>query len=105
MALTPQVVAIITTIGSLVVPPLVSFLKRQSWSAQLKQLLAGVLSTAVAAAAIAIVAPKDFGLSFVTLAGLVYAGGQLVYGAYFKGSSTEVLLAAVGSKNKKTPLA
>ena len=101
--MTPQIVAIITTIGSLVVPPVVSFLKREKWSPQIKQLICGVLSLGVSAVAIWIVQPADFGLPFVTLGGLVYAGSQVIYGAFFKGSAVETLLANVGSKTPTPP--
>ncbi len=104
MSLTPQIVALITAIGGLVGPPVGSLLKRGNWSAQLKQLIAGVVSAGVAAGAIAIVNPNDFGLPFVSLAGLVYAGSQVVYGAYFKGSTVEVMLASVGSKKAPKPV-
>ena len=101
--MTPQLVAIITTIGALIVPPVVSFLKRENWSPQVKQLICGVLSLGVSAVAIWIVQPADFGLPFVTLGGLVYAGSQLIYGAFFKGSAVETLLASVGSKKTPAP--
>lgn len=96
----PQVIAIITTIGALVVPPVVSLLKRTHWSAQIKQLVAGVLSFAIAAIAIYIVAPKDFGLPLVNLTGLVYAGSQIIYGAYFRGSTVATLLTKIGNRPK-----
>jgi hypothetical protein len=102
--MTVQIVALITAIGSLVVPPVVSFLKRENWSAQVNQLIAGVISLAVSAVAIWIVAPADFGLPFVTLAGLIYAGSQVIYGAYFKASVVESLLASVGKKVPPTPV-
>lgn len=100
MSLSPQTVALITAIGGFVVPPVVSLLKQQSWSAQVKQLIAMACSGAVAAVAIALTAPHDFGLGFVTLAGLVFAGSQLAY-AFFKGSSFESALARFGSKASK----
>lgn len=96
--LTPAVVALITTIGALVVPPVVSLLKRESWPNQIKQLVAGVLSLGIAAAAIAIVAPADFALPLLTLGGLIYAGSQVIYGAYFSNSTLETLLRRIGSK-------
>lgn len=99
MTLSVQVIATITAIGSLVVPPVVSLLKRENWNPQVKQLIAGVLSLGVAAAGIAIVEPADFGLSLVTLGGLIYAGSQIVYGAYFKNSTVESALAKLGSKS------
>ena len=92
-----QVIALITGIGSVIVPPVVSLLKQSSWPAQVKQLIALVLSLAVSACAIAIVQPADFGLPFVTLGGLIYAGSQGFY-ALFKGSAIESALASVGNK-------
>lgn len=103
MTLSVQLVTIITAIGSLVVPPVVSLLKRENWSAEVKQLIAGVLSLGVAAAAIAIVEPADFGLPLLTLGGLIYAGSQFVYGAYFKNSTVETTLARIGSKSTVPP--
>jgi hypothetical protein len=96
----PQIIAIITTIGALAVPPVVSLLKRTRWSTSVKQLVAGVLSIAIAAVAIWIVAPKDFGLPLVTLAGLVYAGSQIIYGVYFRGSTVATLLTKIGNQPK-----
>lgn len=95
--MTAQVIALVTAIGALVVPPVVSFLKREKWSAQVKQLIAAVISVAVAVVAIAICARKDFGLPLLQLAALVYAGSQLVFGAYFKGSTADTFLTAIGS--------
>ena len=63
-----------------------------TWSAQVKQLIAGVVSLGIAALGLWLVAPKDFGLPFASLAGLVYAGSQIIYGAYFKNSSVDTIL-------------
>lgn len=101
MTLSSHTVAIIVTIGSLVVPPVTSLLKKEQWSAQLKQLIAGVLSIAVAVAGIALTAPNDFGLPLVSLGGLVYAGSQIIYGAYFKNSVLDNKLTGVFSRSAK----
>ena len=90
--LTTQTTSIIVAIGALVVPPIVSLIKHITWSAQIKQLIAGVVSLAVAALGLWLVDPKDFGLPFASLAGLVYAGSQIIYGAYFKNSSVDTIL-------------
>ncbi len=92
--LTTQLTTIIATVGGLVVPLLVSLLKKVTWSAQIKQLIAGLISLAVAAIAIWIVNPSLFGLPFATLAALVYAASQFAYGLYFKGSSVDTILTA-----------
>jgi hypothetical protein len=90
--LTTQTTSIIVAIGALVVPPIVSLLKHVTWSAQVKQLIAGVLSLGIAALGLWLVDPKDFGLPFAELGGLVYAGSQIIYGAYFKNSSVDTIL-------------
>jgi hypothetical protein len=97
LTLSPQTVAIILAIGSLVVPPLVSLLKREKWPTQVKQLIAAALSLAISAAAIALVARHDFGLPFVSMASLVYVGSQIIYGAYFKSSAADIYLTSVGN--------
>lgn len=96
--LTAQTIAAITTIGALVVPPIVSLLKKENWNPAVKQLIAGVLSLGVAAAGIALTAPSDFALPLLTLGALVYAGSQVIYGAFFQGSSVETLLRRIGNK-------
>lgn len=101
MTVSPAVIAVITTIGALVVPPVVSFLKRESWPSQLKVAVTGVLSVGVAAAAIAIAEPSDFALPLVTLGGLIFAGATLAYHLMFKGSEVDTALTNVGAK--KTP--
>jgi hypothetical protein len=100
-AISPAVIAIITTIGSLAVPPVVSLLKRENWDPAIKHLICGVLSLGVSALALWIVEPADFGLPLLTLGGLIYAGSQIVYQAYFKNSTAETLLARVGNKPKE----
>jgi hypothetical protein len=102
--LTTQTTTIIVAIGALVVPPIVSFIKHQTWSAQIKQLIAAVVSLAVAGVGLWLVAPKDFGLPFAELAGLVYAGCQLVYGAYFKNSSVDNILTSLFYKKSTTTI-
>ncbi len=96
--LSSSTTTIIVAIGALVVPPLVSLIKNEAWSAQVKQLIAGVISLAIAAVAIWLTAPLDFGLPFAQLAALVYAGSQLIYGAYFKQSTFEQVLSNVFHK-------
>ncbi len=96
--LSTQLVTIITALGGLVVPPIVSLLKKESWSAQVKQLIAGLVSLLIAAVAVYFVAPSDFGLPFASLAGLVYAGSQVVYGGWFKNSAVDVALTSVFNK-------
>ncbi len=95
--------AIIAGIGGLVVPPIVSLLKRISWPAQVKQLLAAVRSLGVAAVALAITAPSDFALPFLQLGALVYAATQVAYGAFFQGSTLDTVLTAIGNKPKPAP--
>lgn len=98
--LSASTTSIIVTIGSLVVPPLVSLIKNQSWNTQVKQLIAGVVSVVIAAIALYFTAPNDFGLPFVQLAGLVYAGSQIIYGTYFHGSTVNNLLTQAFHKAK-----
>lgn len=90
--------AIIIAIGALVVPPVVSFIKQESWSAQIKQLLAGVISLIISGVALWLTHPTDFGWPFFQLASLVYAGSQVIYGAYFKNSSVDTILTGVFHK-------
>ena len=96
--LSSSTTTIIVAIGALVVPPLVSLIKNQAWSAQVKQLIAAVISLAIAALAFWLTAPSDFGLPFAQLAALVYAGSQFIYGAYFKQSAVEQVLTNVFHK-------
>ena len=88
----------IAAIGAAVVPLVVSFLKQQKWSAQVKQLVAGACSVAVAAIGVAVTTHNWGTVNLSELATMVFTGSQLVYGAYFRGSVVETQLAAIGRK-------
>lgn len=88
----------IAAIGAAVVPLVVSFLKQQKWSAQVKQLVAAGCSVVVAAVGVAVTTHNWGELNLVELATMVFAGSQVVYGTYFRGSVVETKLTAIGSK-------
>lgn len=92
MTLTAVQVATIAAIGSALVPLVVSFLKREHWSAGVKQLLAFVASVAVAVVGIAVTTPHWVALNTASLVGLAYTGSQLVYQTYFRGSAFDGFL-------------
>lgn len=92
-------VGTIAAVGSAVIPPVVSLLKREHWSAQVKQAIAGLASIVVAVVGIALTVHNWSALNLTTLAALAYAGSQLVYGVYFRGSVVETRLTSLGSKN------
>jgi hypothetical protein len=100
--LTTQTTTIIVAIGALVVPPVVSFIKHATWSAQIKQLIAAAASVAVSAVGLLVTAPHDFGMPFAELSGLIYTGTQAVYGIYFKNSSLDNVLTALFYKKSTT---
>lgn len=91
--------ATITAIGAAVVPLVVSFLKREKWSASLKQLIAGAVSLVVAVAGIALSTRNWSAVNLTSLAALSFAGATLVYGTYFRGSVVETRLSSFGSKS------
>lgn len=84
MKISPTTIALVTMIGSYVVPTVTQFLKREHWSSQVKQLIALACSVAVACAAIAITARHDFGLPLAELGGIVFAASQIGYGLFAK---------------------
>jgi hypothetical protein len=96
-ALSPETISLIVVLGALIAPPVVSLLKRSHWSPTVKQFVVALVSLAIAAAAIAIVSRRSFGLPFMTLASFIFAGSQLIYGAYFRGSGADNYLTAIGS--------
>ena len=102
--LTVATIALITAIGAVIVVPVTGFLKKETWSAHVKQAIAMVISLGVSAVAIAIKDPSAFGLGFVQLGALIFAGSQIFY-AFFKGSSLEKQLARYSplSPGPKTP--
>jgi hypothetical protein len=93
-----QDTATIAAIGAAVVPLVTSFLKRQTWSAQSKQLLAGLVSLVVAVAGVAITTRNWSALNLTELATLCFTGATAVYGTYFRGSVVETKLASIGGK-------
>ena len=94
--LDPTTIGTISAIGAAVIPPLVSFLKRQTWSAQVKQLVAALAALIVAGVGIAVTTQDFTTLAITQLAALAYAGSQVVYGVYFRGSAVETRLRTVG---------
>ena len=101
--LAASTVAMIATIGGLVVPPVTSLLKQAKWGASVKQLIAALASCVVAIAAVYVTAPADFAGSFVALASIVFAASQAVYGLYFKGSTVEGKLSSVFAPKPAPP--
>lgn len=96
--LTSTDTAAIAAVGSMVVPPVVSLLKQEKWSAQVKQLIAAVLSAVVALAGLALAGASFSASNIVSLLALIFMGSQVVYGAYFRGSAVEVKLSTIGTK-------
>jgi hypothetical protein len=90
--------ATITAIGAAVVPLAVSFLKRENWSASLKQLVAGAVSLVVAVVGIALSTRNWSAVNLTSLAALAYGGSQIIYSTYFRGSVVETKLASMGNK-------
>jgi hypothetical protein len=102
MSLSPTELGTISAIGAAVVPPVVSFLKRQHWTAQTKQAIAFAVSAVVAVVGIAITGASWAPTQLASLIGLVFLGGQAVYGAYFRGSAVDSKLTSVGSRKTTT---
>lgn len=92
--------ASISAVGSVVVPPLVSLLKREKWSAQVKQLIAFAIAAIVTVAGLLIAGASFSTTNIASLVALIFTGSQVAYGAYFRGSAVETALSAVGSKAK-----
>lgn len=90
----------IAAVGSVVVPPLVSLLKQQKWSAQVKQLIAVAISAAVAVVGLLLAGASFNVTNIASLIALIFTGSQVAYGAYFRGSTVETALSAVGGKAK-----
>ena len=101
--LTAATVAMIATIGGLVVPPVTSLLKREKWSAPVKQFVAAIVSILVAVAAVYITAPADFAQSLVALSAIIFSASQVVYGIYFQRSTVESALSSVFSGSSAAP--
>ena len=95
--------AAISAVGSMVAPPLVSLIKQEKWSAQLKQLIAAVLSAAIALAGLAVAGASFSVANIVTLLALIFMGSQAVYGAYFRNSAVETALRSLGKKKAPAP--
>lgn len=100
--LTPQLVALVAVIGGVVTPPVVSLLKRSGWSAQLKQLIAAVVSFAVALVALYVSDRAVFGLGYASLGSIVFLASQLAY-AGFRGSALDRTLTALPRSKRKSP--
>ncbi len=105
--LSAATVAMVATIGGLVVPPVTSLLKREKWSAPVKQSIAAIVSIAVAIAAVYITAPADFSESLVALSAIIFSASQVIYGLYFQRSTVESALSSVfsGSSAPAAPTA
>lgn len=88
----------ISAIGAAVVPLAVSFIKREKWSAQVKQLVAGACSVVVAVVGVVATTHNFNSLNLAQLATMAFAGSQVVYGTYFRGSIVETKLTAIWSK-------
>ncbi len=101
--LSAATVAMIATIGGLVVPPVTSLLKREKWSAPVKQFIAGIVSIAVATAAVYVTTPADFSESLVALSAIVFSASQVIYGLYFQRSTVEAALSSVFSGSTAAP--
>ncbi len=93
IVLNASLISIITGIGAMVVPLLTSLLKKITWSPQIKQLIAGLISFVVALVAIIIESPHGiFGVPLAQTFALIYTASQFVYGMYFKGSTVDTIL-------------
>lgn len=95
-------IGIVTGIGGLVAPLVISLLKQASWSIQIKQLVAGIVSIAIALGATFIMSPKNFSMTLAELSTFVYSGSQVVYNTYFKGSTVDTIL--TNTFTKKNPI-
>lgn len=104
MALDAATQTTIAAIGAAVIPPVVSFIKRAGWSAQLKQLVALVASGIVAVVGIVVSGGSLTAISITQLTAMAGVGSQAVYGTYFKGSVVDTALSKIHSR-PKTPKA
>jgi len=100
-SLSPTEIGTISAVGSVVVPPIVSLLKTSKMPAQVKQLIALVVSAAVGVAGIAIAGASFTTTPLVELVALVASGSQIAYGAGFRHSVVETALSKVGNKKAK----
>lgn len=106
--LSVQDIANIAAVGAVVVPPVVSLLKREAWSAGVKQAIAGAISCVIALAAL-FAGHAISGAQFINSATivqtitLVYAASQVAYRG-FHGSTPDTWLTAFGSKSPPKPI-
>ena len=106
MSLTAQTIGLITVIGAVIVPPIVSFLKSESWPSYIKQAICLIASAAVAVVAVVIDQPKLLtGSNVVVLAGFIFTTATFVYSLLFHGSTIDSALTKIGLKKMSAPAA
>lgn len=98
MTLTPDQIATISAVASIIIPPVVSLLKREQWPTWVKQLIAMTAAVVAAVIGIAVTVTDWSAINVATLIGLAYLGSQVVYQAYFRGSASDTKLTTLPSK-------
>ena len=93
-----QLVGLVSLIGGFVVPPVTSFFKKQNWAVPVKQILAALVSFAVAAVALYITTPSIFNRDLAYVTAIIFGLSQPIYTAFYKGSSLDKVLTAVFNK-------
>lgn len=88
-----NLLVILSIVEGIVLPILVSFLKGQQWSTNVKFLFSMVVSLAIAALTLLI--KNDFALdTLLANAALIWSSAQAIYQTWFRSTSMESTLAA-----------
>jgi hypothetical protein len=109
VGLTPQDIANVAAVSAFVIPPVVSLLKRENWSAGVKQTIAIAISAIVGIWALiighvitgAVITSPE---SLITAVGLAFTASQIAYRG-FAGSKVDTRLTAIGSPKPAPPTA
>ena len=96
MSLSAQTIGLITAIGAIIVPPIVSLLKSETWPSHVKQLICLVVSAVVGIVAIEIDQPRLLTSSnVIVLAGFIFTTATFVYTLLFHGSTSDGALTKI----------
>lgn len=95
MTLTAAQLSTIAAVAAVIIPPVVSLLKRENWPAGVKQVIALAASVAASIVGVAVTVTDWSAVNIAVLAGLAYTGSQVVYQAYFRGSAFDSTLTAL----------
>lgn len=83
-------------VAGLVVPPVASFLKKQSWSSRVKVILSAAVSFVVAAGVMAVQGDFSSIHNFIAQASVVWASALGFYHLYFSETDLNAWLESVG---------